>query len=98
VIDFDTPEARVYLGSYNFSRPADVSNGENLLLFRDRRIATAFAIEALRIYDHYAFRASPEAMAAGSLPLSFPPDPGKPAWWDRFYTVEADKRDRLHFA
>jgi phosphatidylserine/phosphatidylglycerophosphate/cardiolipin synthase-like enzyme len=98
VIDFDTPNARVYLGSYNFSRPADESNGENLLLFRDRRIATAFAIEALRIYDHYAFRASPQAMAAGSQPLRFPPGPGELPWWDRFYTNAADKRDRLHFA
>src|SRR5262249_55739811 len=66
VIDFDTPAARVYLGSYNFSRPADLDNGENLLLFRDRRIATAYAIEALRIYDHYAARATPEIAAAGT--------------------------------
>ena len=38
VIDFDKPTARVYLGSYNFSDPADTKNGENLLLIRDRRI------------------------------------------------------------
>lgn len=41
VIDFDKPTARVYLGSYNFSKPADRSNGENLLLIRDRRIVTS---------------------------------------------------------
>jgi hypothetical protein len=98
VIDFDTPDARVYLGSYNFSGPADVSNGENLLLFKDGRIATAYAIEALRIYDHYAFRASPEAAAAGAKPLRLPPGPGEVAWWDRFYTDEPAKRDRLKFA
>jgi hypothetical protein len=98
VIDFDTPDARVYLGSYNFSRPADEDNGENLLLFKDGRIATAYAIEALRIYDHYAFRASPQTAAAGSQPLSLPPGPGEVAWWDRFYTDEAAKRDRLKFA
>ena len=39
VIDFDKPTARVYMGSYNFSTPADTKNGENLLLIRDRRIA-----------------------------------------------------------
>jgi phosphatidylserine/phosphatidylglycerophosphate/cardiolipin synthase-like enzyme len=27
VIDFDKPTARVYLGSYNFSSPADIKNG-----------------------------------------------------------------------
>jgi phosphatidylserine/phosphatidylglycerophosphate/cardiolipin synthase-like enzyme len=98
VIDFDTPDARVYLGSYNFSRPADEDNGENLLLFKDRRIATAYAIEALRIYDHYAFRASPQTAAAGAEPLRRPPGPGEVAWWDRFYADEAAKRDRLKFA
>ena len=29
VIDFDQPTARVYLGSYNLSKPADRQNGEN---------------------------------------------------------------------
>ena len=56
VIDFDQPTARVYLGSYNFSEPADMNNGENLLLIRDRRIAVAYVVEALRIFDHYHFR------------------------------------------
>jgi hypothetical protein len=98
VIDFDRPDARVYLGSYNFSRPADESNGENLLLFRDRRIATAYAIEALRIYDHYAFRASPETAAAGSQPLRLPPGPNEQPWWDRYYRDSTEKRDRLKFA
>ena len=98
VIDFDTPDARVYLGSYNFSRPADESNGENLLLFRDGRVATAFAIEALRIYDHYAFRATAQTAMAGSQPLSRPPGPGERAWWERFYVDGPPKRDRLKFA
>ena len=56
VIDFDKPTARVYLGSYNFSNPADVHNGENLFLFKDRRIVTAYMVEALRLFDHYHFR------------------------------------------
>ena len=43
---------RVYLGSYNFSSPADVNNGENLVLIRDRRIVVSYVIEALRIFDH----------------------------------------------
>ena len=37
VIDFDKPTARVYMGSYNFSKPADNQNGENLLRIKDRR-------------------------------------------------------------
>ena len=56
VVDFDTPNARVYTGSHNASPAADRSNGENLLMLRDRRIATSYMIEALRIFDHYSFR------------------------------------------
>lgn len=41
VVDFNTDDARVYFGSYNFSTPADRQNGENLLLVRDKRVATA---------------------------------------------------------
>jgi len=64
VIDFDKPTARVYLGSYNFSDPADRSNGENLLLIRDRRVATSYMVEAVRIFDHYEFRLLEQAPPA----------------------------------
>src|SRR5262249_36260858 len=35
VIDFDTADARVYFGSYNFSEDADLNNGENLVCVKD---------------------------------------------------------------
>ena len=60
VIDFDKPTARVYLGSYNFSTPADLKNGENLVIVRDRRIAVSYMIEALSLFDHYSFRVARE--------------------------------------
>ena len=56
VIDFDTANARVYFGSYNFSVPADQKNGENLVMIKDRVVATSYMIEAVRLYDHYRFR------------------------------------------
>jgi len=56
VIDFNKPTGRVYLGSYNFSKPADLQNGENLLLIKDRRIAVSYVVEALSMFDHYHFR------------------------------------------
>jgi hypothetical protein len=75
VIDFDKPSARVYLGSYNFSSPADIENGENLLLIRDRRIAVSCTIEALRLFDHYHFRVIQEEAkkAKKKLTLAKPP-------------------------
>jgi len=101
VVDFDKPDARVYLGSYNFSSPADIKNGENLLLIRDRRVAVSYVVEALRIFDHYHFRvAQAEASKAKKdLVLARPPRKAteKP-WWDEHYTVANRIRDRELFA
>lgn len=101
VIDFDKPSARVYLGSYNFSNPADTKNGENLMLVRDRRVVVSYTIEALRIFDHYHFRvAQQEAKTARKkLQLAKPPrKAGEKPWWNEDY-VEARKiRDRELFA
>jgi phosphatidylserine/phosphatidylglycerophosphate/cardiolipin synthase-like enzyme len=101
VIDFDKPSARVYLGSYNFSVPADTQNGENLLLIRDRRIAVSYTIEALRIFDHYHFRvAQQEAKRARKkLELARPPrKAGEKPWWNPHFTSARKIRDRELFA
>ena len=101
VIDFDQPTARVYMGSYNFSNPADTKNGENLLLIKDRRVATSYMVEALRLFDHYRFRVlEEEAGTAGDrLFLARPPrEQGDVPWWDKFYTDPQKVRDRELFA
>lgn len=101
VVDFDKPSARVYLGSYNFSVPADRQNGENLLLIRNRRIATSYMIEALRIFDHHHFRvAQQEAKKAKKkLQLKKPPtQPGETAWWEEDYIDKRKIRDRELFS
>jgi phosphatidylserine/phosphatidylglycerophosphate/cardiolipin synthase-like enzyme len=101
VIDFDKPTARVYLGSYNFSKPADLQNGENLLLIRDRRIAVAYMVEALRLFDYYHFRVAQRdaRKARDRLLLAKPPrNAGDVAWWQEDYTVPVKIRDRELFA
>lgn len=101
VIDFDKPGARVYLGSYNFSKPADRSNGENLLLIRDRRIVTSYTVEALRIFDHYHFRAVQQEArrAKRKLVLKRPPRaPGETPWFEEDYALASKIRDRELFA
>lgn len=101
VIDFDKPTARVYMGSYNFSKAADLSNGENLLLIRDRRIAVSYTVEALRIFDHCEFRlAQANADSAQkTLHLAKPPrQPEEQAWWVRDYKDPHRIRDRELFA
>ena len=101
VIDFDRPSARVYVGSYNFSSPADLKNGENLLLVRDRRIAVSYMIEAVRICDHYGFRVSQQQHAKDKKPFTLakpPADAKTDPWWTSYYTDARRIRDRELFA
>ena len=101
VIDFDKPTARVYLGSYNFSKTADTSNGENLLLIKDRRIAVSYMIEALRIFDHYHFRIKQNDAENGleKLELKKPPqNSGEVEWWKEYYNDNHRIQDRKLFA
>ncbi len=102
VLDFNTADARVYLGSYNFSEDADWNNGENLLLVKDRTVATSYMIEALRIYDHYRFRTAAKKTKSGTkkvMTLQTPPKTktGK-AWWLRDWDDKIRARDRELFA
>jgi phosphatidylserine/phosphatidylglycerophosphate/cardiolipin synthase-like enzyme len=101
VIDFDKPTARVYLGSYNFSIPADEKNGENLLVIRDRRIAVSYTVEALRIFDHYHFRVTQREAkkARKKLELAKPPrQSGETPWFLEDYTDPRKIRDRELFS
>jgi phosphatidylserine/phosphatidylglycerophosphate/cardiolipin synthase-like enzyme len=101
VIDFDKPTARVYMGSFNFSGVADTSNGENLLLIRDRRAATSYMIEAVRLFDHYEFRiAQADAKSAKKkLQLQKPPrKAGEKAWFEEDYTNARKIKDRELFS
>lgn len=101
VIDFNKPTARVYTGSHNFSVSADTKNAENLFLIRDQRVATSYMIEAVAMFDHYAFRddEAKSKEAAQPLQLSMPPAEGsseKP-WWDVYWTVPEKEHDRELF-
>jgi phosphatidylserine/phosphatidylglycerophosphate/cardiolipin synthase-like enzyme len=101
VIDFDKPAARVWLGSYNFSDPADTQNGENLLLISDRRIAVAYAVEALRLFDHYHFRVSQAEGKKDRTKLALATAPQTATdvpWWREYYTDRTKIRDRELFA
>lgn len=57
VVDFNKSNATVYFGSSNLALGGEKNNGDNLICVKDTDIATAFAIEAIRLIDHYHFRA-----------------------------------------
>ena len=83
--------------AYNFSKPADTANGENLLLVRDLRVAVSCTIEALRIFDHCHFQVAQQAAnkPKKKLQLAKPPRSlsAKP-WRDEDYGNLRKMRDR----
>jgi phosphatidylserine/phosphatidylglycerophosphate/cardiolipin synthase-like enzyme len=56
VVDFKTDHSVVYCGSSNLAEGGEKANGDNLLEIRDRDIVTVFAVEALRLVDHFHWR------------------------------------------
>lgn len=52
-MDFNRPDAVVYCGSSNLALGGGHNNDDNLIETRNTEIATVFAIEALRLVDHY---------------------------------------------
>jgi phosphatidylserine/phosphatidylglycerophosphate/cardiolipin synthase-like enzyme len=67
VTDFSLPSAKVFTGSSNLSPSGEAGNGDNLAMIEDPRIATSYAIEALRVFDHLHFRTiMSDAFAGGA--------------------------------
>jgi hypothetical protein len=96
VLDFDKPTARVYLGSYNFSVPANQDNGENLVLVKDRTVATSYMIETSRMYDHYVFRVL--SNSDKPIELKVAPKAGEKPWFAKDWSDPVRARDRKLFA
>jgi hypothetical protein len=55
VCGFNKPDAVVYCGSSNLASDGESANGDNLLAIHDTDVATAFAIEAVSLVDHFEF-------------------------------------------
>lgn len=63
VVDFKGENPVVYCGSSNLAYKPEQKNRDNLIEIRDRQIVTVFAIEAIRLIDHFHWinkKAQPE--------------------------------------
>jgi phosphatidylserine/phosphatidylglycerophosphate/cardiolipin synthase-like enzyme len=112
VTDFSLPTAKVFTGSSNFSPSGEEGNGDHLIMIEDRKVATAYAIEAVRVFDHLQFRNrmrrafGPEdthltsATAPEQITLGKPTAIShKPAWFEKSYKVNSQAfRDRELFS
>ncbi|BCJ92295.1 hypothetical protein IZ6_30300 [Terrihabitans soli] len=112
VTDFSLPSAKVFTGSCNFSPSGEAKNGDHLIMIEDCKVATAYAIEAVRVFDHLQFRnrmrdtfgkkdnKNTKNKAPKALTLAKPEAiSGRPAWFERFYEEDTQRqRDRLLFS
>jgi phosphatidylserine/phosphatidylglycerophosphate/cardiolipin synthase-like enzyme len=96
VTDFNLPSAKVFTGSCNMAVGGEQSNGDHLVMIEDRKIATGYAIEAVRVFDHLHFR---DLMKKGQnkpkvLKLRKPTKlSGEPPWFGGFY-VQGSQREQ----
>ena len=94
VVNFKGLDPVVYCGSSNLAFGPEQRNGDNLLEIRDKDIVTAFAIEALRLVDHFHWR-NKELDTTKSLHLDDLSTPNK-AWYKVWYDPnDAKNRQRL---
>lgn len=107
VADFNLPSAKLITGSSNLAPSGEKGNGDNLLIIEDQKIAVAYAIEAIRIFDHLHFRHRLQEASTGpadqkltKLSLAKPRQiSGQPAWFERYYAANSQLlRDRQIFS
>ncbi|MDB6065280.1 MAG: hypothetical protein JWR26_1488 [Pedosphaera sp.] len=80
VLDFNDANPVVFTGSSNLAAGGEMQNGDNLLAIYDQGIVTAFAVEAIRLVDHFHFRAAMSA-ATSANPLAL----SQGDWWKPYY-------------
>ncbi len=84
VVDFNEPNPVVFCGSSNLAQGGEQQNGDNLLSIEDPAIATLYAVEAIKLVDHYEFRAV-ASQATSDDPLTLQGADANPQWWEGYY-------------
>ena len=75
----------VYTGSSNLADGGEASNGDNLLQISDPAVARVFAAEAIRLVDHYDFRAAVRSATTVKPLVLSPCGSNASPWWTRDY-------------
>jgi hypothetical protein len=90
VVDFNGDQPVVFAGSSNLAAGGEEENGDNLLAFRDPAIASTYAVEAIRLIDHYRFRAAMQG-ASKAEPLRLKTQSEN---WSKDYFVKGSAKFR----
>lgn len=98
VIDFNDANPMVFTGSSNLAAGGEEQNGDNLLAITDPIVTTAYAVEAIRLVDHYHFRMAMK-QASAAKPLKLKSGGEKKKWWESYYDPKDIKcRERKLFS
>jgi hypothetical protein len=84
VVDFNGTHPVVFTGSSNLASGGEVANGDNLLAIYDESVATAYAVEAIRLIEHYHFRAQMQ-QSHDEKPMMLQASDAKDKWWEPYY-------------
>ncbi|HEV7375749.1 MAG TPA: phospholipase D-like domain-containing protein [Pyrinomonadaceae bacterium] len=84
VVDFNGDNPAVFTGSSNLAAGGEKQNGDNLLAIYDPEVASTYGIEAIRLVDHYRFRAKMKS-ATSTTPLCLQGSDAKVPWWQTAY-------------
>ncbi|MGQ0701399.1 MAG: phospholipase D-like domain-containing protein [Panacagrimonas sp.] len=102
VTDFNGARPKVFTGSSNLAAGGERENGDHVVMIEDRKVAIAYAIEALRLFDHFHFRVRLKEGETNveRITLAKPPaTPNDNPWFAAYYRLENVKeRDRKLFA
>jgi len=91
VVDFNGDNPVVFTGSSNLAKGGEEANGDSLLAIYDADIATGYAVEGIRLVDHYHFRMLQQQHTdAQPITLQGPGAPKK-AWFEAYYDKNSVK-------
>jgi phosphatidylserine/phosphatidylglycerophosphate/cardiolipin synthase-like enzyme len=93
VVDFKGKDSVLYCGSSNLAYGPEKRNGDNLIEIRNEDVVTAFAVEAIRLVDHFQWRNKKQTAKKKQEPLYLNDNSDqKKIWYKDYY----DPND-LHF-
>jgi hypothetical protein len=99
VLDFNGEHPVVFTGSSNMAAGGEKDNGDHLIRISDRKVAIAYAIEALKLFDHFHFRVNMQRENSPTeLRLAKPASQGQKPWFEQYYRAgHVKERDRKLF-
>lgn len=99
IVDFNGDNPAVFTGSSNLAAGGEQDNGDSLLQIHDPDLAVGFAVEGIRLVDHYQFRML-ESQHPSTSPITLQGAGAQTnLWWQPYYAKGTNKyNERVLFS